>query len=553
MAVLPGLAVLRRYERSWLAPDVLAGLTVAAMLVPQAMAYAELAGLPPETGFRAALVALVAYALVGSSRHLGVGPEPGTAVLAATGVAPLAAGDAGRYAVLMAALALLVAAVCAVAAALRLGFVASLLSRPVLVGYLAGVGLTLVTSQLGKLTGALVEGDSPLARLVDLAGRAGDVELDALLLGGGTLTAILLLRWRVPRVPAALLAVLAATVVSAVADLQVDLVGAVPQALPTLDVPDVGVADVRALVPVALGLALVGYADNVLTGRAIAGRMGYRIDANQELVALGVVNAVAGVAQGFPVSSSASRSAVPASLGSKTQLAGLVAAGALAVTLVLGRGALAEFPQPAIAAVVLAAAVAIIDIPAFRDLLRLHRSEAALAVAATLGVLAFDVLVGVAVAVGLSVLVAVGRMARPHDAVLGAGPGVDGWVDVEDGARPLPGLLVYRFDAPLFFANAGWFRQRLHEQLEAHPGEEEWVVLDFEGVGSVDATAVDELRDVCAELARAGVQVIGVARANHAALGVLRRAGLVGADGPITVFPTINAAVRAFAAAAAPG
>jgi SulP family sulfate permease len=301
-----------------------------------------------------------------------------------------------------------------------------------------------------------------------------------------------------------------------------------------------------SLLPVALGITVVGYADNILTARSISRRMGYRIDDNREFLALGAINAASGLSQGFPVSSSASRSVVPAMLGSATQLVGLVAAGSVAASLLFLRGLLAQVPQAAIAAVIVAAAVAIIDLPGFQALWGLSRTEFGLAVATALGVLVFDVLVGVAVAVGLSVAVAVYHVARPHDAVLGAGRGLDGWVDVDAGGEPLPGLLVYRFDALLFFANATRFGQRLREVLVANPGWEEWVVLDCEGIGSVDATAVEELEELAADLAADGVGAIGVARANEVVLGTLGRAGLLGPDGPLVVYPTINAAVRAF-------
>src|SRR5690606_5537542 len=251
-----------------------------------------------------------------------------------------------------------------------------------------------------------------------------------------------------------------------------------PQGLPSFGLPDVSLRDVIDLLPVAGGIALVGYSDNVLTGRAIGTRLGYRIDPNQELAALGVTNLCSGLSQGFPISSSASRTAVPASLGSKTQLVGIVAATVVVATLLFLSPVLAEIPEPALAAVIIAAAVAIIDVTGFRQLWSLSRTEFLLAVTSALGVMVFDVLIGVLVAVGLSVLVALGRIASPHDAILGAGQDLDGWVDAEahPGARTLPGLLVYRFDAPLFFANADRYRERLELLIEENPGEEEWLV-----------------------------------------------------------------------------
>lgn len=546
----PGLDRLRHYQRSWLRVDLLAGLTVGAMLVPQGMAYAELADMPPVTGFYAALLALVAYALVGSSRHLGVGPEPGTAILAATGVGAIADGDPARYFALMAALALVVGAICLIAAVVRLGFIANVLSKPVLVGYITGVGLTLLSSQYSKFSGVPIDADGFFGRTGDLLNGLGDIDGLTVTVGVSTLVLIQVLRWKARALPGALIGVVLATVVAVVLSLDAEglaLVGDVPQGLPSFGLPDVAFGDVIELLPVAAGIALVGYSDNVLTGRAIGTRLGYKIDPNQELAALGFTNLCAGFSQGFPISSSASRTAVPASLGSKSQLVGIVAAVIVVATLVFLSPVLAEIPVPALAAVIIAAALAIIDVTGFRELWTVSRAEFALAATSALGVMVFDVLVGVLAAVGLSLLVALGRIATPHDAVLGAGVNLDGWVDAEahPGARTLPGLLVYRFDAPLFFANANRYRERLEVLIEENPGEEEWLVLDFEGVGEADTTAVDMLVELLGEQTGRG-RVVGIARANDRVLSRLERAGLLEPRGPAIVFPTINAAVRAF-------
>lgn len=535
--------------------DVAGGLTVGAMLVPQSMAYAELAGMPPVHGFYAVIGALVVYALFGTSRHLGVGPEPGTAILAATGVGVIAAGDPGRYIVLMAALALLVGAVCVIAAALRLGFVASLLSKPVLVGYITGVGLTLLSSQIASFTGLQISGDRLFPRAVELVNEIEDVHGPTLLLGAATLAVILVLRRVAAQIPGALLGVVGAAVVVAVFGLEdngIALVGSIPAGLPTPEVPDVSLQDLGRLLPVAAGIALVGFTDNLLTARSIAARdrssKHPKIDANQELLALGLTNVSAGLSQGFPVSSSASRTAVPASLGSSTQLVSVIASVFVVATLTLLRPLLSDIPRPALAAVIMAAAIAIIDVAGFRSLWRLSRAEASLAAVTVLGVVVFDVLVGVVVAVTLSVLVALHRIARPHDAVLGDYPGLDGWVDLDayPEANTELGLLVYRFDAPLFFGNAERFCERVEQVLADNAGREEWLVLDFEGVGAVDVTSVDALEELTERLHDLQVDVVAVARANEPVLGMLRRASLVSPEGPIAVYPTINSAVRAY-------
>ena len=546
---------LRGYQRSWLRTDLVAGLTVGAMLVPQAMAYAELAGLPPEVGFNAALLPLLVYALVGGSRHLGVGPEPGTAILAATGVGLVADGDPVRYLALMAALALIVGVVGLIAAVARLGVLASLLSKPVLVGYITGVGLTLVSSQLAKATGVATPGDGFFPRIAAFVSGLSGWHWATFVVFVGTLAGILTLKRKAPKFPAALAGVVVATLVVWVIGgdtMGVKLIGAIPAALPSFGLPDVALTDVLALVPTALGIALVGYTDNVLTARSVATKHGYSIEPNRELFALGAINLAAGVSGGFPVSSSASRTAVPSSLGSHSQLVGLVAAALVALTLVAAGPALSAMPMAALAAVIVAAAVAIIDVAGYRHLWRVSRSEFALAVVAALAVMVFDVLVGVLIALVMSVALLMRRLSRPHDSVLAEGESLGGWVDARlYGLSPThPGLLVYRFDAPLFFGNIEHFGARIDDVLKANPGDETWIVLDFEGVGDIDSTALDGLRELTAKLTRAGL-VVAVARANAPVMALLGRADLVapggGGVGPTLMpFPTIKAAVMAF-------
>jgi high affinity sulfate transporter 1 len=549
--LLPGWSVLRRYDRRWLWPDVIGGLTVGAMLVPQSMGYAELAGMPPQHGFYAVIGALVVYALVGTSRHLGVGPEPGTAVLAATAVAGVASGDAARYIALMAALALLVGGVCLAAALLRLGHLASMLSRPVLVGYIAGVGLTLLSSQIAGSTGVRITTDSFFPRCWEFVRHLDEVHTTTLLVSGASLALILGLRRWAPTVPAALVAVGGATIVVAAFGLDdrgVALVGAIPAGLPVPGLPDITFDDAIALLPAAAAIALVGFTDNVLTARAIAAKQGDRIDANQELIALGAINLTAGLSRGFPISSSASRTVVPATLGSRTQLVSLIGSAFVVVTLLALRPVLGHIPRGALAAVIIAAAIAIIDVAAFRSLWRLSRTEFGLAVVATLGVVVLGVLAGILLAVGLSVAVALQRMAKPHDAVLGDLPGLDGWVDTDEfpAATVIDGLLVFRFDAPLFFLNIDRFGDRLEEAIRESPGDEEWVVIDCEGIGSIDVSAVDGLRDLVERVTAGPTTLIAVARANDHVIARLQRAELLAPHGPIVEFPTINGAVRAF-------
>ncbi len=549
--VFPGLLVLRRYERSWLWPDVVAGLTVGAMLIPQSMGYAELADMPPQYGFYAGMAALLVYAMVGTSRHLGVGPEPGTAILAAAAVAPLAVGDPARYISLMAALALLVSAVCILGAIARLGHLASMLSRPVLVGYISGVGLTLLSSQIATFTGVKITADSFFPRVRQFVSHLGSLHGATFAVAACALVLMLVVRWRRPTFPAALIAVVLAT--TAVARFGLDrhgvaLVGAIPAGFPRVGLPDVGFRDLIRMLPAAAGIALVGFTDNVLTARAIATKKGYRIDPNQELFALGAINLASGLSRGFPISSSASRTAVPASLGSRTQLVSVIGAGFVIVTLLALRPALSQIPRAALAAVIVTAAISIIDVPAFLSLWRFSKAECILSIVATFGVIVFGVLPGIVIAVALSIAVALTRFAHPHDAVLGDLPGLDGWVDIDDfpNAVSADGLLVFRFDAPLFFLNIDRFCDRVEEALRDNPGDEEWFVMDCEGIGDIDASAIEGLRELVARLAASHVQVVAVARANDRVRDHLRRALLLAPNGPIRQFPTINGAVRAF-------
>ncbi len=534
------------YQRGWVRPDTLAGLTVAAMVVPQAMAYAELGGLPPSAGFRAVLVALPIYVILGTSRHLGVGPEPGTAILAAAAAAAIADGDPARYAALMATIAGLVGVIAVIGACVRLGFVAEVLSKPVLVGYITGVGITLLTSQIRPFTGIAIDADNPFVRLTQFATRLGQIDAVTIGVGVTSLAIILILRWRRPTLPAALIGLAASMTGVALFDLDADVVGTVEAAFPAFDIPNVTWSDVRSLLPAAAGVALIAFTDNILTARSISARQGYVVDADRELLALGAMNAAGAVAGGFPMSSSASRSVVPATLGSKSQLSSLVTFVAVVAFLFFGRDLLARIPQAGLAAVIIAAAIAVIDIRGFRRLATLSRTETALAAVTCVAVVGIDILVGVAVAVALSVLLALGRAACPNDAVLGAGEGLDGWIDLHDRrASSIPGLLVYRFDAPLFFANGEYFRHRVIAALEANPGEETTVVLDMEGVGSIDTTAIDHFIDVVRELQGWGITV-SLARANQRVSDMLTLAGVTDLIGAEQIFPTINTAVAAY-------
>ena len=551
--LLPGVDSLTRYERAWLRGDVLAGITVAAYLVPQVMAYAEVAGLPAVVGLWAVLVSLPVYAVFGSSRQLSVGPESTTALLAATVVAPMAAGDPARYAALAAALALIVGALCLLAWLLRLGFVADLLSKPVLVGYLAGVGVLMITSQLGKTTGVPVEGDTVVSQLASFLRGLDEMHGPTVLLSSAVLVLLFVGAHRFPRAPVPLVVMVLAALVTTVLDLQADgirVVGDVATGLPRPGVPDVSAADLIALLLPAVGVTVVAYTDNVLTARAFAVRNGYRIDANQELLALGAANVATGFAQTFPVSSSGSRTVIGEALGSRSQLYSLITVVVVAVTLLVGGPVLASFPVAALGAIVIWAATRLIDIREFRRIARFRRSELILALATTASVLAVDILYGVLIAVALSILDLLRRVARPHDGILGYAPGVAGMHDIDDypNARTVPGLVVYRYDAPLCFANAEDFTRRALASIDLAGADAEWFVLNAEANVELDVTSADALEELRQELGRRGI-VFGMARVKQDLRDELAAAGLVERIGVERIFPTLPTAVAAYVSA----
>jgi high affinity sulfate transporter 1 len=513
--------------------DLLAGLTVAAYLIPQCLAYGELAGLEPIQGLWASLPPLLLYALIGSSPQLSVGPESTTALLTAAAIAPLAAGDPATAATLAALLALLVAVVCGAAYLARLGFLADLLSRPILVGYMAGVALIMVTSQARQLLG-LPTLHGPTAAL-----------------GLGVLLFLLIGQRLAPRAPAPLLAVLLAVAVVALARLDqhgVAVIGAIPAGLPRFGMPSgVSLEAFKRLLVAAVGIAVVGYSDNVLTARAFAARGGYRIDADRELLALAVMNGANGLLQGFPVSSSGSRTALGDAMGSRSQRFSLVALGVVVLVLVALRPLLMLFPRAALAAVVIAAALRLIDLGEFERMRRFKRSEFQLALITTAGVLLTDILTGVALAVALSVIDLFARLMRPHDAVMGQVPQLAGLHDVSDweGATTIPGLLIYRYDAPLCFANAEHFLRRALAAVEQEPIRPQWFVLNAEAIVEIDITAADALLELQATLAKQGV-VFAFARVKQGLYQQLSRAGVVALVGADHFFPTLPTAVAAF-------
>jgi high affinity sulfate transporter 1 len=547
---MPGLAQWRGFQFSWLRGDLVAGVTVAAYLVPQVMAYATVAGLPAATGLWVACAAIAAYAVFGSSRLLSVGPESTTALMTAAVIAPMAAGDGVRYATLAAVLAMLVGAVCLVGAAARLGLLANLLSRPVMVGYMTGIAIVMIASQLGKVTGAPVSGD----RVVDLVRTFADgvdrVHWPTTTLAAGVLVLLFTLNRWASRMPGPLIAVLGATVATSVLSLRargIEVVGTIPTGVPRPAVPWPSANDLAALLLPAMGIAIVAFSDNVLTARAFATGGGGEIDVNAELRALGIVNVGAGLVRGFPVSSSGSRTALSSAVGGRTQLYSVVALIMVVVVMVGGRGVLAQFPIAALGALVIYAAVPLVDVAEYRRLRRFRRSELVLALATAVAVLGLGVLYGVLAAIALSILDLLRRVAHAHDSVLGFVPGIPGMHDVEDypEAKPVPGLVIYRYDAPLCFANAQDFRRRALAAVEQSCAPVEWFVLNAEANVEVDLTALDAMDHLREELSRRGV-VFAMARVKQDLRDSLAAAGLLTKIGEDRIYMTLPTAVQAF-------
>jgi len=547
---MPGLHRLLTYRRDWLRGDVLAGVTVAAYLIPQCMAYGELAGVGPVAGLWAILPPMLIYAVLGSSPQLSVGPESTTAVMTAAAIAPLLVGSSQSYSTLAALLALLVGLVCIAGSLLRLGFLANLLSKPILIGYMAGVALIMIGGQLGKISGMAIASNNIFGQFGEFLRQLDQIHPPTFLLSLLVLAFLFGVQRRWRTAPGPLLAVLLATTAVALLGLDrqgIAVVGEIPAGLPQLALPPVALSELPPLLAAAVGIAVVGYSDNVLTARAFATRNGYEINANQELLALGAANLGAGLVQGFPVSSSASRTVIGDSLGNKSQLFSLVAFVVVIGVLLFLQPLLALFPKAALGAIVIYAATKLIEIPELMRLKRFRRSEFLLAIATLFGVLLTDILVGVAIAVGLSVIDLFARITHPHDAVLGTVPDVPGLHDIDDwpGATTIPGLVIYRYDAPLCFANAEDFRRRALGAIAAERVPVEWFVLNTEAIVEIDITAADMLLEFCDELASRHI-TFALARVKQDLYAQLRRAGVLEKIGADRIYLTLHTAIAGF-------
>ncbi|MET9907675.1 SulP family inorganic anion transporter [Streptomyces sp. NPDC006476] len=553
LRAVPGVRTLSDYQRPWLVKDVVAGAALTTLLVPQGMAYAELAGLPPITGLYTTILCLLGYAVCGPSRILVLGPDSSLGPMIAAAVLPLVAagGDPDRAVALASMLAVMVAGIMILASVARLGFIADLISKPTMIGYMNGLALTILVGQLPKLLGFKVEADNLIGECAGLVRKLADGATvpAAAALGISGLVLILVLQRFLPKVPAVLVMVALAILASSVFSLGehgVGLVGPLPEGFPPFTVPHVRVDDLAPLFGGALGIAVVSLADTISNSSAFAARTGQEVRGNQEMAAVGVANLAAGLFQGFPVSASGSRTAVAERAGARSQLTGVVGATLIVLMLVLVPGLFRNLPQPALAAVVIAASLSLADLPGTVRLWRQRRVEFLLSVAAFLGVALLGVLPGIAIAVTLSVLNVFRRAWWPYDTVLGRVPGIEGYHDIRSypEAERLPGLVIYRFDAPLFFANAKTFRDEVR-RLSATSPPPRWIVIAAEPMTDVDTTAADVLVDLDVALNARHVHLV-FAELKDPVRRKIERYGLTRTIDPAHFYPTVETAVAAF-------
>ena len=552
MRWLPGVLVLRHYQIEWLRHDLVAGLVLTTVLVPVGIAYAVASGLPAIAGLYATIFGLLAYALFGPSRVLVLGPDSSLAALILGVVLPLSAGDPQRALALAGMMAVVCGTLCIVAGAARLGFVTELLSKPIRYGYMNGIALTVLVSQLPALFGISIDGDGLLNNSLALLGvvLAGKINWTALMLGSGTLAVIWGLK-RSKRLPGVLIAVVGTTVTVAVLDLAtragVSVLGSLPRGLPALVLPSITMDDVVPVLLGGLALALVSFADTSVLSRAYAARARSFVDPNQEMVGLGVANLVAGIFQGFPVSASASRTPVAEAAGAKTQLAGIVGALAVAGLLLVAPDLLKSLPTATLAAVVIASAVALIEIKDLRRIYRIQRWEFWLSMGCLAGVAVLGAIEGIGLAIVIAIIEFLWDGWRPHFAVLGRVDGVKGYHDISryPDARIVPGLVLFRWDAPLFFANAELFRDHVLDAVAASPSPVRWLVVSAEPVTSVDVTAADILQELDDTLQATGIDLC-FAEMKDPVKDKLKRFGLFSSIGEQRFFPTLGQAVASY-------
>ncbi|HMQ91524.1 MAG TPA: SulP family inorganic anion transporter [Amaricoccus sp.] len=551
----PVLASLAGYRPGWIKGDVAAGLAIAAVGLPTAIAYPAIAGLPPQTGLYASIAPLVAYAVFGPSRQLIVGPDAATVTVMAAVLATIPGlADADRAGV-AAMLGLIVGGLYLGGRALGFGVLSTFLSRPILVGFFAGISLSIITGQLKRITGAPISSDGLIAPFIDLVRKAQLIHWPSLALAAAMFAVLQGARLRRVPVPGPVIVVVLAVALSALLDLPargIATVGQIPSGVPALALPTGGGASPDRLLLGALAIFLVSFAAGIVTARSFGQRGGYPVDANREMLGFGAANIAAGLFSAFPVTASDSRTAINASVGGRSQIAGVVAAAALLLTILYLRPALAILPIPALGAILIAAAVSLIDVPALREVWRISRIEFVFAMIALVAPITLGVLNGVLIAIGATFAYLLHQMMRPRDALLGRIPGRDGFYKLHRraDARPVPGLTIALIEGDVLFFNADHIQARLLAIADAMPGDNRWFVIDASAITQIDSTAAAMLEEVRADLADRGVR-LGLAELHANVAGLLDRAGLLAAIGPDLIFDDLDDALRAFGAGGA--
>ena len=549
---LPGLRTLRQYELSWLRRDVTAGLVMTTMLVPVGIAYAEASGIPGINGLYATIVPLLAYAVFGPSRILVLGPDSALAPVILAVVLPISGGDPERAVSIAGMMAIVSGVVCVAAGLSRLGFITELLSKPIRYGYMNGIAITVMLSQIPKLLGFSVDAAGPLRQALGIVENvsAGHTNIAAFGIGGFTLALILVLkRW--PRVPGMLIGVVLATVLTAVFDLAsrsgISVLGPLPQGLPGPRLPLASTDNLSAILMGSVAVALVSFADTSVLSRTYAARLRTSVDSNQEMAALGIANLAAGFFQGMPISSSSSRTPVAEAAGARTQLTGVVGALAIALLLTLAPDLLQYLPQTALAAVVISSAIGLFEVSDLRRIFRIQRWEFWLSMTCLAGVAVFGAIPGIAFAIVIAVIEFLWDGWRPHSAVLGRVDGLKGYHDITryPDARRIPGLVLFRWDAPLFFANAEWFHERVLAAVAGSPTPVRWLVVAAEPVTSVDVTAADMICELDDALRATDVDLV-FAEMKDPVKDKLKRFGLYTRLGEDSFFATVGEAVNAY-------
>jgi sulfate permease, SulP family len=543
-----GLALFRDYRRQWLAGDIAAGISGCLIMIPSVIAYARLTGLPPESGLYAALVPLLVYPFITTSPQVIVGPDIAICLLMASAIAPLAGGDAKHAAVLAATLSLASGVLLLLGSRFKLGKAADFLSKPVLVGYMTGAALILAASQLSGLLGLSLAKNDFFPRLIEAFNRRHEAHLPTLFFGLGLLALIIGLHRFAPKVPAAIVACVGATAISTAFHLEahgVAVVGSFPGGLPSWALPRPPWREIHSLLPAAIGIAFLTYTEGILLARAFAAKNGYDVSPNQELTALGAANVCNGFFQGFPVTGSQSRTTVNDQAGGKTQMASLVMAVCVALFLLFLTPLLARLPEVTLAAILIYGGWTLVEFQAMKRIYQHYRGAAAIAALTTLGVLAAGVVAGILLGVILSLLTLIDRISHPPDAVLREVPG-HGFHDVgETAGQTLPGLLAYRFYAPLLFSNCGYFSERVHTLLAACPTPVRWFLLDAQAITDIDVTAVEVLHALHRELNDKGI-ALKIAHANRPLRALLQCTGLEGEIGEESFYSSVHECVEAF-------